>query len=289
MKILPVILLSTSVLAGCSGVNPITGGTPSDDSSDVGGPGTCTAANTACSGEVNQFNYNPSSDTLTINNLPFDLRGTYDRLPGVSVNGFPVYMNDGGDEIYLAIFGTGPSGTVEGGVVGTGGYVDFGYGGTVFRSTGASLPQVGEATFTGDYAGMRIYQGTGVVHFVTGDLDLRIDFDDFDVVGAVDLTITDREAWTTGGTSAGVLPYLSGSTTQLSGIRMKSTAIAEIDGAGNTVAQGETAAIFGGTIGTGLDGEVAGTLTIQGPDALGGPNEVKETGFYVGSQVGYNR
>lgn len=108
------------------------------------------------------------------------------------------------------------------------------------------------------------------------------------MVGAVDLTITDREAWTTGGTSAGVLPRLKGSITQLSGIRMESTAIEEIDGAGNTVAQGETAAIFGGTIGTG-DGEVAGTLTIQGPDALGGPNEVKETGFYVGSQVGYNR
>lgn len=276
-------VFSTVAILGLSAC----GGNPFAVTSSSPEGGLCTGGGVVCEGEVNQFAFNEATDTLRINNLPFDLSGNYVRDPSFDTGAFRGYRNTGGDEAYVALFLASPSGQVGAGVVGTDGYVDFGYGGSVFTSTGANLPNIGEATFSAPYAGIRVYEGnTTALGTVTGLLEMRVDFDDFDNVGAIDTVVIDRQAFDNAGNFIGFLPFLSGTTTQSQGNQIISTPVTEIDAQGVAGARGTVQGAFGGRVGAGLGGEIAGVVFIQGPDPLG-TLTVRERGAFVGTQDGW--
>ena len=215
-------VLAVSGLAACSGgngTNPTTGGGTGGSSSNCSG-------STVCTGEVNRFVYDAGSDTLQINNLPFDLTGLYVRepkfdrsvtRPGGVIDTYLGFINESGDEDYVALVRRSDSGDTEAAVIGTGGYLNFGYGGTVYRANGSTnMPNSGEAVYEGGYAGVRVYD-VGGLGYSDGYVRLRVDFEDFDVTRAVDGTISNRRAYDSDGNFLGDLPFLSIATAELDG------------------------------------------------------------------------
>ncbi|MCR8723039.1 hypothetical protein [Frigidibacter sp. ROC022] len=285
MKRAAIILPLALALSACGdGTNPLFSVT--EDDGGGGGSSTCDG-NTTCSGEVNRFTYNPSTDVVSINNLPFDLDGTYVRDVTLDRNGFRGYRNSAGDEDYVALFSASLADKVSAGVVATDGYINFGYGGTMYTSTGATLPNQGEATFEGPYAGLRVYEGDSTeMGSSTGVVKLRMDFDDFDVVGAIDVLVVDRQAFDSNGNLIGDLPYLSGSTTDHDGIKINATDVVEVFPDSSTGGTGTLEGIFGGTVGAGLEGQVAGVVVITSADDDSGL-QVMERGAFIADQTGF--
>ena len=239
-----------------------------------------------CSGEVNVFTYNSTTDEVKINNLPFDLDGTYVRNTAFDRNGFQGYVNSSGSKSYVALFSASLASTVSSGVVGTDEYINYGYGGTMYASTGATLPSHGEATFDGNYAGLRTYEGDSTaIGTSDGTIHMQMDFDDFDVVGAIDIIINDRHAYDNSGALIGDLPYLSGTTTQHTGIKINSTTVTEVNPDSSLGGSGTLEGIFGGNIAAGT-GEIAGVVVITSPDTASGLN-VKERGAFIANQTNY--
>lgn len=81
---------------------------------------------------------------------------------------------------HKAIYGTSPSGNSRLAIVRTGAYTGYGFGGFVYqRDGGVVLPTSGQATYSGDYAGLRDFNGAGGLEYVTGDMTVDIDFNGF--------------------------------------------------------------------------------------------------------------
>lgn len=268
---------SLVALAACDG-NPIAQGggvTPED---------TC-AGSQVCTGEVNRFTYDSVNDRIRINNLPFDLDGTYLRTPSLDRGAFRAYVNEAGDEDYVALYRQSGTGSTYAGVVGTGGYLGFGYGGTVFGGSGSvNFPGNGEAVYRGQYAGIRVYDGGGL-GFSDGTIRMRVDFEDFDNVGAIDTIVSGRRGYDENGNLLGTLPTLSGTTTGFTGDRLTETSILENLGGGNTGASGTLNGTFGGSGAT----EVAGVIVIEGDDALGSGLQVRESGAFTANRISFIR
>ncbi|MEL7116364.1 MAG: hypothetical protein AAGP08_12375 [Pseudomonadota bacterium] len=143
-------------------------------------------------GFAQSYSYNSTSDTFTVDNLPFDGDNTYNRdaLVG-SLGPYAVYENTtpildpvNGSPITQfqnkALYGVSTSGQTEFAVVRTGSYVNYGFGGFVYQRNGdVTLPTTGQAIFTGNYAALRDFEGAGGLNYVTGDMNIAIDFEDF--------------------------------------------------------------------------------------------------------------
>ncbi|MDU8912408.1 hypothetical protein [Aestuariicoccus sp. MJ-SS9] len=156
------------------------------------------------SGFLAQPSYNASADTFTVDQLAFDGDDTYSRDNVVgSLGPFAVYENDSiavdpitGVPIeqfeHKAIYAVSQSGETELAIVRTGAYQDYGFGGFVYqRNGGVTLPTGGQASFTGDYAALRDFDGQGGIEYVQGDASITVDFDAFET-GAVAGQITNR-------------------------------------------------------------------------------------------------
>jgi len=155
-------------------------------------------------GFAEDFQYDAESDTFTVDNLAFDGEGAYTRGTAVASLGpndsYAVYnaevlASDFIDESpigqiapYRAIVGVSPN-TVDGvprtsfAIVRTGGFANFGFGGFVYqREGGVTLPDARQATYTGDYAGVRVFSGPdgvlGGTEFTEASMEISIDFDD---------------------------------------------------------------------------------------------------------------
>ncbi|KAF0676985.1 hypothetical protein [Profundibacterium mesophilum] len=228
-------------LAGCSGGNPFEQQgdlpqTPDEVVTTLGGralpPGTQTPS---AAGDIERFEargeggdgfaenpvYDAQSDTFTIDNLAFDGTGPYSRdtvmreLGAAGRSGpFAVYENSrsvvdprNGQVItqlpHKLLFQRSRSGATELVIVRTGGYLGFGFGGWAYqRNGGVSLPAELQASFTGDYAGIRDFDTRSGLEFTTGRITLEIDFADFNGGAAQDAIkgrITDRKVFTTQG------------------------------------------------------------------------------------------
>jgi hypothetical protein len=169
-------------------------------------------------GLVREVSYNSNRDTFTVDNLGFDGANVYQRGDDVSTIGrYAVYDADivtrdflTGNQIsqivpYRAVLGISRN-QVAGeartsfAIVRTGGYVDYGFGGFIYERNGSVvLPTTGQATFSGDYSGVRVFQGRGGLEYTTGDMTIDIDFDDFNANDAVKGVVENREAFTSGG------------------------------------------------------------------------------------------
>ena len=65
-------------------------------------------------------------------------------------------------------------------IVRTGAYVDYGFGGFIYqRDNNVVLQEDGQALFRGQAAGIRDFSGKGDLQYSTSDVEIAIDFDDF--------------------------------------------------------------------------------------------------------------
>lgn len=152
---------------------------------------------TSGSGFVTNVNYNAANDTFAVADLPFDGNGVYTR--GVAVRQlnasqtmpYAVYesaptANDNltggviGQLQHRAIFAVSTSGQTEFAIVRTGSYVGYGFGGFLYKRNGnVTLPTTGQASYAGDYAGIRDFEGTSGMEYATGAMSMDIEFDGF--------------------------------------------------------------------------------------------------------------
>ncbi|MEM6305244.1 MAG: hypothetical protein AAF744_11010 [Pseudomonadota bacterium] len=240
---------------------------------------------------LNNISYDPATDTLNLNNIPFDdPNNNYERITTENFsNGFDAYTSaparDSNEIEYFAIFRRSDSGQSQVAAAGTDGYIDFGFGGAGAQRLGAkpTLPTSGVYSYTGEYAAVRTTRpntptatNPDRTEFVTGTANLAADFGDFDNVGAVGGTITNRTVYDTSGNPIGALDgFISLANAEIdfeNAVIGNSTAV-EINGAGNQVGSGTWNGVFAGPGGN----EIAGVLFIEG-------SEVQETGGFVVTQ-----
>ncbi|WP_394154185.1 hypothetical protein [Loktanella salsilacus] len=165
-------------------------------------------------GLVEAVAYDSATDTFTVDGIGFDGENVYTRLPGTlatvgtarvfgasssvtdPLTGTPV------DQVtpYRALYGVSKN-QADGqpitsyAIVRTGGYVPYGFGGFVYqRDGGVTLPETGQATFSGDYSGIRVFNNRGGLEYTTGDMSMQIDFEDFNANDAVKGRLTNRIA-----------------------------------------------------------------------------------------------
>lgn len=149
----------------------------------------------------------PSDDTLLVNNVPFDnsdlTGGGYTRSTTTLPNAFDVYESNSGtsgSRQYFAVFQRAEYSEVA--AIATGDYVAFGFGAATAQQltddNGIPAERPEFYTFTGDYAAVRVTTADGGeddIEFITGDANLQVDILDFDVDGAVEGTIVNRDVY----------------------------------------------------------------------------------------------
>ena len=166
-------------------------------------------------GLVNDVSYDRATDTFTVDNLGFDGANVYKRAaaPLNTLGVTRVYAADeqvadsntgkpvGQIVPYRALYGVSKN-RVDGeprtsfAVVRTGGYREYGFGGFVYeRNGGTDIPDSGQATFRGDYTGVRVFDNAGGLEYTTGTMRMDIDFQDFNANDAVKATIFNRAAY----------------------------------------------------------------------------------------------
>ncbi|GAA6199513.1 hypothetical protein [Aquicoccus sp. SU-CL01552] len=173
-------------------------------------------------GYANDISYDADSDTFFVNNLAFDGDNEYARgtkvssLPG-GKSQYAVYEADPlatdpdssapiSQFSHRAIYGVSRNGQDKFAIVRTGAYVGYGFGGFVYqREGGVTLPSTGQAIYNGQMAGLRDFNGASGLEYTTADIEIAIDFDDFDETtgsrgDAVTGTITNRRIFDIEGT-----------------------------------------------------------------------------------------
>ena len=140
-----------------------------------------------------------SPETFSVDGLAFDGGNVYNRDNQVdSLGPFAVYEADPvyNDDVtgvpisqfvHRAIYGVSRTGRTEFAIVRTGAYRNYGFGGFVYQRNGSvTLPAAdGQASYTGDYAGLRDFEGTTGLEYTTGTMTVDIDFNDFNEGDAV--------------------------------------------------------------------------------------------------------
>lgn len=171
-------------------------------------------------GYVQDVSYDRQSDTFTVDNLAFDGNNVYSRSDvrptlstGDSLARYAVYEArevvrdpDSNQQVgqfeYRAIYGVSANRAENGepvtqfAIVRTGSYRDYGFGGFIYeRNGGVDLPNKGQATYAGEYAGMRVFDGRGDLEYTRGDVLIDIDFEDFNAGSGVKGLVFNREAF----------------------------------------------------------------------------------------------
>ncbi|MGZ9810599.1 hypothetical protein ACXN5S_09060 [Pseudoroseicyclus sp. H15] len=166
-------------------------------------------------GYVQNARYDASNDTFVVDNLAFDGANRYRRgtSPG-SLAGYGVF--EGVETVrdtqtdalidqftYRAIYGASRNTVVvdeerlpatQFAIVRTGSYVDYGFGGFIYlRNSDVTLPTTGQAQFTGDYAGVRVFTETSGLEYTRGDMQVAVDFEDFNAGNGVQGRVYNRE------------------------------------------------------------------------------------------------
>ncbi len=178
--------------------------------------------------------YDSVNDKLLIVGLPFDGDDAYALDAPLSPIGpdnalqqYNVYVADptsvdddydggGGAPItqddYIAIYGTGSGADPKTSfvVVRTGAYLGYGFGGFVIQRnvTDTVIPTTGQANYFGNYAGIRVFEGSSGAQLVTGDMTMEIDFANLVDAGAVSGSVTGREIFTTAGVKLEDMPSI---------------------------------------------------------------------------------
>ncbi|KIN61660.1 hypothetical protein Z945_2653 [Sulfitobacter noctilucae] len=171
-------------------------------------------------GFAESVSYNADDDTFFVDNLPFDGSDDTPYIRGRAVGSLGPYAvyeavdqypdTDTGARInqftHRAIYGVSRSGQTEFAIVRSGAYVNYGFGGFVYERNGSvNLPTTGQALYNGKGAGLRDYTGRGGLEYSTSDVQIAVDFGDFNeqtgqYEGAVDGFVFNRRIFDTTGT-----------------------------------------------------------------------------------------
>ena len=146
-------------------------------------------------GFAHSIAYNAASDTFFVDGLAFDgdqPNGTpYTRAVPGNLRSYALYEAPASHPDFLdndpiaqfthrALYGVSPTGDTQFAIIRTGNYVEYGFGGFVYqRDGGVVLPTQGQATYSGDYGGLRDFNGQGGLEYVTGDIQIDVDFSGF--------------------------------------------------------------------------------------------------------------
>ena len=265
-------------------------------------------------GFVTTVSYDSSSDTFSVDNIAFDGSGAYARdneVPGGNaVFPFAVYeaaaqTSDAltGDPVnqfvYKAIYGVSASGQSKFAIVRTGSYINYGFGGFIYqRDGGVTLPTTGQARYTGDYMGLRDFDGVSGLEYTVADMQIDIDFDDFNDGNAVKGGLRNRQIYDTAGNeiTQDVLDALNAENgTSLTGLPVvlidvttgAVTANGEMQGpvqsvidAGGALETFETGTYYAVLSGTNAS-EVVGIMAITSDDPRFDGVTVRETGGFI--------
>lgn len=230
-------LVLCTFIVGCGGGEPPFGGDATDpdagaedggaiDSDRILPPGTASpepnerifrkeARGENGNGFAEGVRYIAENDTFYVDNLPFDGGDDTPYIRGQAVGSFGDYAvyeavqqypdSLNGNPInqfrHRAVYGVSRSGETEFAIIRTGAYQDYGFGGFVYERNGSVvMPTVGQALYNGKGAGLRDYQGRGGLDFITADVQVAIDFDDFNedtgvYEGAVDGFIFNKQVF----------------------------------------------------------------------------------------------
>ncbi len=179
---------SVSELPGTT--SPTPGGAVKRTENVNKGPG---GAAVTGNGYAEGFTYDAGADTFTVDGLAFDGGNVYQRDDVVpTVGPAQVYKADStyADNLtgalidqfsYRALYGVSTTGRTQYAIVRTGAYANYGFGGFIFSRTQGpgALPTSGQAQYQGTYAGLRDTNGAGGLQYTTGDMQMDIDFADF--------------------------------------------------------------------------------------------------------------
>lgn len=319
-----------TALSACNGeYNPLTNPKPAESELPPGteNPGSGSSieryeeADGNGNGYAQSITYNKATNVFTVDNLAFDGANEYTQDDVVATLGsYRVYENAStfADSVtgtpinqfgHKAILGISKNTNADGtpvsqfAVVRTGAYRGYGFGGFMYeRNGGVVLPTSGQATFSGDYAGLRDFNGQGGLEYTTGDMVLDIDFNDFNAGDAVKGRITNRQIYDLDGNNltgayvteintdnassdgwvdlpAGVLPTLtltvSADTLNDAGELTNGISSSQ---AGVVLESGNYYAVLAGE---GADMEVAGIVVIDGKDPGNDSVTIRETGGFI--------
>ncbi|UTH49021.1 hypothetical protein KBW81_04275 [Loktanella salsilacus] len=293
---------ATPPLPGTDAPSPDNGIFRYEDRNDKGG------------GLVTDVSYDAANDTFTVDNLGFDGANTYQRVDA-PLNTLGVTRVFAADEVvedtltgkpveqiipYRALYGVSDN-QVDGeprtsfAIVRTGGYREYGFGGYVYeRNGGVVIPTEGQATFSGQYAGLRVFDNATGLEYTTGNMSMDFDFDDFNANDAVKGQITDRRAINQDGTAVALrtadgqllLPNINwviqeGSpslnengeiTSEVVNTRLNDS------GAPETYESGTFYGVLAGDATRGDGGEIVGIITIESTDPRYEGITAQETG-----------
>lgn len=247
-------------------------------------------------GFVTNVRYNRDSDTFQVDNLGFDGDNVYTRgtLVGSLAGRFAVYegkdifsdnfsgvQSDINQFQHRAIYGVSDDGNVEFAIVRTGQYVDYGFGGFIYKRTGGvTLPREGngfgdivnntdpnyrgQAAYTGRYAGLRDFQGRGGLEYGTGDMTMAIDFGDFNDGNAVQGRVYNRAIF------------------DVNGVDITDELITALETDSNTTQDRLPEILF--TVGPGVmddNGEIVGEVTSNYLNGTGSISNFEEGNYYA--------
>lgn len=190
-------------LVACGDGNPFTTVTTPDPTADPSTTNEQFIFDTSKNLIANEFTFNAATNTIRINNLPFDGNsssgGSFNAAGVVLPNGAQVYANTPGtgeDQYYAVVLQSGTT-TALVGAVGTQVYEDFGYGGAYASRPSSALPTARPATYryNGTYAGIRVLAGEGNdIQFVNGDARIDVDLQNIEAGGSMRGFIVNRVA-----------------------------------------------------------------------------------------------
>ncbi|TDE41174.1 hypothetical protein [Antarcticimicrobium sediminis] len=238
-------------------------------------------------GYATDISYDAAKDTFTVDNLAFDGDNEYSRGTKVKTlaGKYAVYEADTqftdpenskpiNQYTHRAIYGVSRNGNTNFAIVRTGAYAGYGFGGFIYQRTGGvTLPSSGQAVYNGVMAGLRDFNGAGGLEYTTADIEIAIDFDDFDDStgtrgDAVDGVITNRKIF------------------DINGLDITDTVIARIETENAITLRSYPTATF--TVGPGVmddNGEILGTVQSYYTDSSG-DTQTFETGNYYAIMSG---
>lgn len=310
---------------------------PTPDSSIFRSEARVTASNDSNYGNgfANSIAYDGDTDTFFVDGLAFDgsqpdgvaySRATPGNLRSHALYEAPATHPDdvAGTPIaeftHRAVYGVSPSGQTEFAVVRTGNYANYGFGGFIYQrnedpdnptADDVVLPTEGQATYSGDYAGLRDFQGRGGLELVRGQAEIDIDIGAFEgnctgtnCEHAIRGYIFDREILDLSGADVSS-DYIAALNEDLPAGTAPATAMPTITfriGPGAMDANGEaTAGAFtvdpeGNELDTGnyylllsgdhttMNGEIVGMVVIEGDDPRFDNVTVRETGGFIATR-----
>ncbi len=288
-------------------------------------------------GFANDIFYDGENDTFYVDGLAFD--GTqpdgvaYSRAAGKlgshAAYEAPTFVPDDvtGTPIrqftHRAVYGVSPSGVSEFAVVRTGNYANYGFGGFIYQRNQLEddptaddlvLPPErpeGQATYSGDYAGLRDFQGRGGLELVRAQAEIDIDIGAFEgsctgtnCEHAIRGYIFDREILDLNGNDISAdylaalnddLPDGTPPAPEIPTITFRvgpgvmdengeaTGGVDTVDPEGNELDTGNYYLLLSGDHTTG-DGEIAGIVVIEGDDPRFDNVTVRETGGFIATR-----